>query len=180
MTQGDGPQMNGDGMDGGPHGHKGMGPKMGGNEGGDWATIAKFLEVKDRLALTDDQIDKLAAIQTGMKADGMDNRKAMGEDFRKLAELVKSNGSDDDIKALLEKIKKDKKADELSREKYMEKIQAVLTPTQQAKMLLGMRPMWGDRMGHWGGHGDHQKMGDQGDPTDSNAPPDADANPSGN
>jgi Spy/CpxP family protein refolding chaperone len=183
MTPGDGPQMNGDGMDGGPHGHRGMGPKMGENGDGDWQVIARFLELKDRLALTDDQIDRLAAVQKEMKDEGKDNRKALGEDFKQLADLVKSNGSDDDIKALLEKMKKDKKAAEMTKEKFMDKIQSVLTPTQQAKMVLDMRPMWGKGMGHWGDHdkGDKTMMMDNGDQSpNSNAPPDSSATPSGN
>jgi len=166
---GDGMQAGGPKGDGGPHGRMGFGHKMGGGQGGDWGTIAKFLEVKDRLALTDDQIDKLAEIQTGMKADGADNRKTLGEDFKKLGELVKSKGSDDDITAALVKIKKDKKAADLSREKYMDKIQAVLSPTQQAKLALSMFPMGGG-MGHWGKR-DKDGKGKPGD----DAPPDDNA-----
>jgi Spy/CpxP family protein refolding chaperone len=133
--------------------------------------------MKERLGLTDEQSSKF---RDAMKAHGAALKKQgelMRDDLKKLHEDVRSKASDDDLLADLAALKSARKAMAEENEKLQDALAAILTPTQQAKLALGMARMMNqrrqgmrgrmrggrDRGGDEGG-GDGGSGGDQGGP----------------
>jgi Spy/CpxP family protein refolding chaperone len=116
------------------------------HEGRGGVDHAKMQEhLKKHLELTDDQAAKL---KDAMKAHH-DAMKPLWDkvraDTRKLGEQVKAKASDSDVQASLDALKADHKAVAEADQKFHESL-SFLTPTQQAKMLLGMMRMRREHM----------------------------------
>lgn len=130
---------------------------------------------EDGLGLSEDQKTKLKKLEE-------DKRDAMKPLHRKMRDLtirlsdqIEDKAADSEIKATLEELHSSRKAMMEQMEKFMHEKDAILTPTQQAKMMLwkmhrmhreefrregeGMHHEWAeqDRMGHdgEGPHGHH-------------------------
>lgn len=132
-------------------------------------------KMKEKLGLSDDQAAKL---KDAFKAHG-DAMKPLGKQMKELLEKlhkqVEDKASDGDLKATLDALKASRKSMADAQESFHATLAGFLTPTQQAKFVLGaaaqMRHRMGGRGGRGGrgghgdrmrGHGDDDKGGDQG------------------
>jgi Spy/CpxP family protein refolding chaperone len=117
-------------------------------------------KIKEHLGLSDDQAAKF---KDAMKAH-MDAMKPLGEKLKagmkSLHEQVKAKAADADIKATLDSLKANRQAMAAEQEKFHESLAAFLTPTQQAKMVLGMAQRM--RQGGPGGRGGWRGRGGRG------------------
>lgn len=115
-----------------------------GAEGGSHHEMAE--KAKEKLGLSDEQASKF---KDAMKAH-RDEMKPLGEKMRdgvkKLHAQVEAKASDADLKATLASLKENRKAIEAAQEKFHESLASFLTPTQQAKMVLGMAHRMHERM----------------------------------
>jgi Spy/CpxP family protein refolding chaperone len=110
--------------------------------------------LKEKLGLTDTQAKKLKA---AMKKEREANKPLLDQakiDMDTLQQKVDSKASDDEIKALLDKLMADHKAINEAQENGKEKFRTILTPMQQAKWVLMMkdgmgRGKWGGKKGDW-------------------------------
>jgi Spy/CpxP family protein refolding chaperone len=127
---------------------------------GDWGKD-RIEHLKDKLGLSDDQATKLKeAFKKQMEANKplRDQEKI---DMDTLQQKVDIKASDSDIKALLDKLKDDHKQIQDTQERSMDKIRAILSPTQQAKWVLTMQRgmmhrQWdGKKKGDWKKHKDN-------------------------
>jgi hypothetical protein len=106
--------------------------------------------LKKALELNDEQAKKVDELN---KADH-DNSKLLKDkveaDLANLKVLVDKKAGDEELKTAIEGLKQDHKAMQEAHQKHMEAMQAILSPTQQAKAVLMMR----EHMGHsmMGGH----------------------------
>lgn len=113
---------------------------------------AKMMEkMKDKLGLSDDQAAKL---KDAMKAHG-DAMKplhdAMHDGMKKLGEQLKSTADDKDISASLDALKAARASVQAEQDKLDATLKAFLTPTQRAKLLMGMMMHMRHEGGPWGG-----------------------------
>lgn len=135
--------------------HPGMGQGMdGGRMGGGHMDM-----MKKKLNLTDDQASKLKDLFKGRMEADKPLRDQMKIDVDTLQQKVDTKASDGDIKKLLDKLDAEQKQMQASREKMKDQLRSILTPTQQAKMVLGMRKMGRGMMDRWKGHHDWKKDG---------------------
>lgn len=157
--------------------HPGMGNQMDGGMMGQ----GHLGMLKKKLGLTDSQADKLKDLFKKQMEENKTLRDQAKVDMDTLQLKVDSKASDDEIHKLLDKLDSEHQSLQSSREKMKAKIREILTPTQQAKMLLGMKKM--GMMGQWRQHmemgkgkgwGGHGKAKDEGDDQDGGAPPPAD------
>ncbi len=126
--------------------------------------------MKKELGLTDAQTAKL---KTVMKKEREANKTLWDQvkiDLDTLQQKVDTKASDSDITNVLDKLKSDRKQLREAQENSMERMRSILTPMQQAKMVLMMKDKMGERMGGW------KKDGDK--PAD--AAPDQNATPAPN
>jgi len=93
-------------------------------------------KMKEKLGLTDDQVKKLDDLRASEKAEMKPLREKAHAIIEKLEGQVKSKASDSDIKATLDEAEANHAAVEQLEDKFKQSHQAILTPTQQAKMLL--------------------------------------------
>ena len=131
---------------------------MGGPQGEQWEHRKGFEE----LGLTDDQKNKLQTIRENER-NAMKPLWRKARDLRdKLSDQVEDKASDSALQSTLADLKSNRKAMMRQMEKFQEDRDAVLTPTQQAKMMVshGHHPMGHDgERGHEGhdegrdGHG---------------------------
>ena len=107
--------------------------------------------MKEKLGLTDDQAGKL---KDAMKAHGEAAKplhRKMRDTMAKLQDQLQDKASDGDIKATLDSLKGTRQAMSAEDEKLHSSLASFLTPTQQAKMLMGMmKHMHEKMMGHGG------------------------------
>lgn len=95
-------------------------------------------KMKEKLGLSDDQSAKL---KDAMKAHRdamkplMDKTRGL---LKKLHDQVEAKASDADVKATLDSLKDSHKAVAAEQESFHEKVAGFLSPTQQAKLVLGM------------------------------------------
>jgi Spy/CpxP family protein refolding chaperone len=141
------------------------GPGMGGKEH-HW----DVKKMQKELGLTDDQVTKLQTItdseQEAMKTS-MDKNKEL---MTKLENQVKSKANDTDLQATLDDIRASHKATSDQMEQFRSQKDAILTPTQQAKLLINhMKHMRGMMM-----HG--MKPDHEGAPADQPGKSDTDNN----
>ena len=110
---------------------------------------------KNKLDLTDDQKQKMKAIRRDER-DALTPLKDKGEDLaKKLRDEVKNNAGDAELEATLKDLKANQSAFRETMEKFAAQRDAVLTPTQRAKMALGMMHRMHHKLGGMNGH-DHQ------------------------
>ena len=112
----------------------------------DHAKMAEMM--KKRLELTDEQAAKFGA---AMKAHGEAMKPLWGqvkEAMKKLGGQLKAKAPDAEIQASLDSLKAARKAIADEEEKFRDSLASFLTPTQRAKMLMGMIHMRRERMEH--------------------------------
>jgi Spy/CpxP family protein refolding chaperone len=118
--------------------HEDKGPGMMGEEGA--------AKMNKGLGLTDEQAAKMKdARKANREAVRAIHEKAV-EHADKLKDLLEKKASDAELSAAIGALKQDKKAMQDQEEKQMAAVQAILNPTQQAKMALWMMDKRG-RMG---------------------------------
>ncbi|HTB21972.1 MAG TPA: hypothetical protein VK914_04640 [bacterium] len=114
----------------------------------------KFKMLQKQLGLTDDQVSqwKAAEKDQGEKAKLLADRTKA--DLDQLAVLVDEKASDEELKAGLKALEADHKEKMSRDEKKIETMKGILTPMQQAKLVV---MMFGGRR-----HGFHGPMGGEG------------------
>lgn len=92
--------------------------------------------LKDQLGLSDEQLEKIMSAEKLEKQKMTELFNKFSTDLKKLREKVKAGTKDMDLKPLLETLKRDMQNLRENREKWEETLSGLLTPTQQAKMIL--------------------------------------------
>jgi hypothetical protein len=141
----------------------------------------KFDMLKKKLDLSDDQVSQWRDAEKGQMEKTKLLRDKTKADLAELAVLVDEKASEGDLKAGLEALTADHKEMKAREEKQMETLRGILTPMQQAKLVVmkfgghgrrgGFGGGWhGGMQGHGGmhdqDHGDHGGM-DQSDVPDN-------------
>lgn len=93
---------------------------------------------KEKLGLTDEQETKF---KDAMKEHGEAVKplhRKMRDGLTKLGDQVQDKASDSDIKATLDSLKSVRQAMTAEEEKFHDTLASFLTPTQQAKLVIGM------------------------------------------
>ncbi|MGH7740235.1 MAG: Spy/CpxP family protein refolding chaperone [bacterium] len=112
-------------------------------------------KMKENLGLSDDQVGKIKDVFK----DQMNQTKSVREDLKTqtkdLAEKLKAGAKDPELKSILDKIDQDKQDLASASHKRMEALRDILTPTQQAKMCVGMMMHHRGSRGHWKKGADH-------------------------
>ena len=159
-------------------------PAMGGGmenggPGGGMMGEGRVDQWKEKLGLSDEQVSKLKDLFKSQMDIMKPLRDQMKIDMDTLQQKVDAKASDADLKKVLGTLSADRKNLDSARQKMEDQVRGILTPTQQAKFVLGlnnkgkqmMKKMWNQRHGKGKGPGN-----DSGNPpSDSNAP-----GPSGN
>jgi Spy/CpxP family protein refolding chaperone len=148
-------------------GHSGMG--AGGPQGGMMMNPEKL---KDRLGLTDVQIAQMRNLFKSQMEANQSLRDKMKIDMDTLKQKVDAKASDGDLKKVLDALSADRKTMEANRQKMEDKVRHILTPLQQAKMVLGMQARGGQMMEKWmqNHKGGKNKAGDNEGGDSGNAP----------
>lgn len=121
-------------------------------------------KMKEKLGLTDDQASKLKDLFKNQMEANKPLRDQMKIDMDTLQQKVDMKASDGDIKKLLDKLDGEQKQMQASRDKMKDQLRSILTPTQQAKMVLGMRQMGMGMMEKWKGRHGGKMGGKKGGP----------------
>jgi Spy/CpxP family protein refolding chaperone len=132
----------------------------------------KFKLLQKKLDLTDDQVAQWKAAEKGQgeKAKLLSDRTKA--DLAELAVLVDENAPDADLKAGLKSLEADHREKMAREAKKIETMKGILTPMQQAKLVVmmfgGHKDMGGFRghgeaMGGWPGGGEDKAGQDHGD-----------------
>jgi Spy/CpxP family protein refolding chaperone len=158
----------------------GMGQGMDDGMGGDMMDGDHMDRMKEKLGLTDDQVSKLKDLFKSQMEANKPLRDQMKIDVDTLQQKVDMKASDGDIKKLLDKLDAEQKQMQDSREKMKDQLRSILTPTQQAKMVLGMRKMGMGMMNRWKGHNGWKKNGKGGDGNKGTGNGNSQPAPSGN
>jgi|GEM_PF-1664140 len=129
----------------------GMGQNTGDeHEGMDGGAMGGRLDkMKEKLSLTDSQVSQLKTLFKKQMENNKPLRDQERIDMDTLQQEVDANASDADIKKLLDKLDGERKTLQSSREKMTDQLRTILTPSQQAKMVLGMRQKGMGMMGKW-------------------------------
>lgn len=106
--------------------------------GGPGYGIDKLDRLADYLDLTEDQVAKLKEQAKQSKAAAQPYQDRLKADLKTLADKRRKGAADDELKAVLERVYDDQRALGDQRQKGLEGMRAVLTPSQQAKFILGM------------------------------------------
>jgi Spy/CpxP family protein refolding chaperone len=112
----------------------------------------KFDGLKKRLGLTDDQVSQWKEVEKGQKDQAKLLRDKESADKANLVLLVDQKASDDALSAALKTLKSDRAAIEAQKAKTDDAIAGILSPTQQAKLLIA-EGQWGKHGGFGRGHG---------------------------
>ncbi len=105
------------------------GDQGGNGEKGKWA---------DKLGLTADQQSKVEALQKDIQGKMKPLRDSDMDLLNQLKVLVDSTGSDSDINGVLDKLASNKTQEQDLEKQRSDGMKQILTPIQQAKMVLGM------------------------------------------
>ena len=146
-----------------------------GHQGKHWD---KYEMLKKQLDLTDAQVSQWKDLEKGEREQGKLSRDKAKADEANLAVLVDENASADQLKTALKSLEDDHKQMQAAADKKKEALKAILTPIQQAKLVvswsehhgrgaLGGRGGW---KGHPGGPGAAEDKGPQGGPEPDHAP----------
>lgn len=115
------------------HDEGGKGGEEHGMMGGDMGEKAK-----KHLGLTDDQAAKFKDAMKAHQEATKPLMRAMRDGMTKLKDQVSDKASDADIKKTLDGLKSSRQAMSDEQEKFHSALASFLTPTQQAKLVLGM------------------------------------------
>lgn len=118
------------------------------------------------LNLTPEQADKIQALRQQHRKATRDLRDRRQDAMRALRHLVEDKGTDAQIAAKLADLKAAHEALHAAQQKQRDEIAKLLTPTQQAKFLIGMQRRGGPGrrgMGRGGRGRDRRPMHDPGD-----------------
>jgi len=97
----------------------------------------KHLEkMKKKLGLTDEQAAKLKEVWKEKRESVKPARERLKKALEQLRAQVDKKASEADIQASLDEVRASRKELQARREKAMERMDAILTPTQRAKLLL--------------------------------------------
>ncbi len=105
--------------------------------------------MKERLGLTDEQAAKLKELRGSNKKEMRALQDKVQDETTAIKRKLRDGAGDDVLKPLLDKLAADHEALQAKRKANMDKMRAILTPTQQAKFLVGMMGRMG--RGGWGG-----------------------------
>jgi len=94
--------------------------------------------MKEKLGLTDEQAAKMKDIWKSQQETMKSLRDQERVDMALLRQKVDAKASDSEIRTVLDKLSADRKAIQEAQESMTKKMKSILTPTQQAKMLLGV------------------------------------------
>lgn len=120
---------------------------------GDSAQSERHEKMLKKLGLSDEQMEKMkAATKTHMETI-KPLRKELRADMKKLREQIKNRAGDAAVAATLGKLELTRKAIQAENEKMKAATVELLTPTQQAKMLLKMMKQMHDGPGKGRRHG---------------------------
>lgn len=103
-------------------------------------------EMKEKLGLTEDQEKKLADLRKSERDEIKPIREKNQALMEKLNRQIKSKSSDADIKTTLDELKANRESMKQIALKYRESRAAILTPTQQAKMIVAGHEHMKNRM----------------------------------
>jgi Spy/CpxP family protein refolding chaperone len=120
-------------------------------------------KAKEKLGLTDDQSAKFKDAMKAHRDEMKPIHEKMKDGIKKLHEQVKAKASDEDIKATLASLKTSRQDMTAAQEKFHESLAAFLTPTQQAKLVLGMAKRMHEGMEHGHRHGKDKGSKDKDD-----------------
>jgi len=126
--------------------------------------------MKERLGLTDEQAAKLKDLRESNQKEMRALQDKVQDETTAIKRKLRDGAGDSVLKPLLDKLQADHETLQAKRKANMDKMREILTPTQQAKMLVMMgRRMgpggWGGRDGQWN-HKDGRKGGDKTAPKD--------------
>ena len=127
----------------------------GSSKGGDWHEKMKA-KMKEKLGLTDEQSSKLEAAHKAHQEAVKPLHEELKKELETLRSQVKDKASDDSIKETLDKLTTTRLAIQAAGQKMHDQSEAILTPTQRAKMALFMGHRMHERGGMKGGK-DHKK-----------------------
>jgi Spy/CpxP family protein refolding chaperone len=94
--------------------------------------------LKEKLDLSDEQINEMKSIRQKGREKSKTLHEKLKAEVRNLSEKLKAGADGAVLKSLLEKVYADQKILEAYRQKQMEETRNVMTPTQQAKWVVGM------------------------------------------
>ncbi len=117
---------------------------------------------KEKLELSDAQAGQLKALFQKQKDDMKLVWDQMKIDMDTLKQKVDSKASDGDLKKVLDSLRADQKKMQEDRQKLQDKLRSILTPTQQAKFVLGMREKGREMLGKWSKQWKNRKAGNKG------------------
>lgn len=118
----------------GPGRGPGPGPRPEGGPGvydGD-----RIIRMKDKLGLTEDQVNKIKALMESTGKNMEQLHKQVRDDMKALADKMDAKASDNELKSVLDNLNTDHQKIQDARKNVLEKMRAILTPTQQAKSIL--------------------------------------------
>lgn len=110
-------------------------------------------EMKEKLGLTDDQAAKLKSAMESHRESMKGLMRQQRDATAKLHDLLEDKASDEKVSAALDSLKAAHKQIAAAHEKLDETLAGFLTPTQRAKMFLGMMARMHERMGAPRGRG---------------------------
>ncbi|MBI3563909.1 MAG: DUF4890 domain-containing protein, partial [Elusimicrobia bacterium] len=94
-------------------------------------------KLKEKLGLTDDQAAKFKEAEKAHFEAMKPVHEKTKELMEKLHKQVEAKAKDDELKATLDALKAQRKTLQDEQEKFHASLQGILTPTQQAKFVLG-------------------------------------------
>ncbi len=123
---------------------------QGGDEGGHHGMGLE--KMKEKLGLTDDQATQMKALFKSRMDSGKTLRDQMKVDLDILKQKVDAKASNGDLKSALDTLSADKKAMDKNRQRMEDQVRQILTPMQQAKLVLSMQERGGEMMKKWMKH----------------------------
>jgi Spy/CpxP family protein refolding chaperone len=104
---------------------------------------------RDALELSKEQVAKLKEMGKSHLEAMKPLREAVRKDAKALKALVEKKAADADLTAAIDKLKQDREAMRAKAEEHRADMAKILSPTQQAKMVMGMAGKMGERAGKW-------------------------------
>jgi Spy/CpxP family protein refolding chaperone len=124
-------------QDSGPAANSGA---AGMNQGGsaEPSPADRIEKMKEDLGLSDDQVTQIQKLFSEQMGSIKPLRDQLKTDMETLQQKMDSMAKDPEVKEVLEKFKSDRKILEEAQAKLMDRLSAILTPTQEAKAILEM------------------------------------------